>query len=146
MVVALLVVFTAMAPLLVAASLGSKDWPPLLFALLWIAILGWNAYWFLLRLCYRIELREARLCWWAPARRGSLPLDRLRVVRPSRFAFNLAVFESDSGAAVLVLVQRGFAEFAAQVQAAAPKANVRIGRYARIVNRLPGFNGFWPGR
>src|SRR6266540_2361944 len=49
------------------------------------------------------------------------------------------------GPDVVTLTQRGFKPFAAAVQAAAPHASVTVGRYARLVERLPGFSRFRSG-
>jgi hypothetical protein len=115
------------------------------FTLLWTAGVAWNAYWFLFRLCHRIDLYEDALYWSTPLRHGRLDLHSLTAVRPGRIGWGIAVFESTAGQNVLTLPRRGFAQFAAAVQTAAPHASVDIGLYARIAERFPGFNGFRPG-
>jgi hypothetical protein len=71
-------IFGATVPLVVAV--GDRDGPTLLFLLVWIAVLGWNAYWFLLRLCYRLDLQDGILHWRAPLRSGHAPLVGLRAL------------------------------------------------------------------
>lgn len=124
-VLVMFAIFGAAVPFVVAASLGDRDGPPLLFVLAGIAAVGWNAYWFLLRLCHRLDLEDGVLRWWAPLRSGHAPLADLRALRPVRLTPNVAVFDFVDGPRVLVLVGRGFAAFAARVQAAAPQAAVR---------------------
>jgi transposase len=58
---------------------------------------------------------------------------------------NVAVFDFVDGPRVLVLVSRGFAAFAARVEAAAPQAAVRTNRYIRLTEWLPGSSGFGSG-
>jgi hypothetical protein len=135
-------IFGATAPVALSASPGDRDGPPLLFALAWIAVLCWNAYWFLLRLCYRLDLEDGILRWWAPLRSGHAPLTGLRALRPARLGPNVAVLEFVDGPHVLVLAGRGFAEFAARVQATAPQAVVRTSWYIRLTKRLPGSGRF----
>jgi hypothetical protein len=138
-------IFGATVPLVIAASLGDRDGPTLLFVLAWIAVLCWNAYWFLLRLCYRVDLQDGILRWRAPLRSGNAPLVGLRALRPGRLSPNIAVFEFVDGPRVLVLARRGLADFAARVQAAAPQAVVRTSWYTRLTERLPGSTGFRSG-
>src|SRR6266511_2670017 len=78
------------------------------------------------------------------ARGGSseIPLNQLRSVDPSRHRFNTADFVSVHTGRVPVLIRRGFAEFVAEVQAAAPHVTVTSNRYSRMVERLPGSSGF----
>jgi hypothetical protein len=80
-------------PLVVAASLRDRDGPLVLFVVAWIAAFAWNAYWFLLRLCYRLDLEGGMLRWWAPLRSGDAPLAGLLALRPVRLTPNVAVFD-----------------------------------------------------
>jgi hypothetical protein len=112
------------------------------FALLWTAILIWNGYWFLARLCYRLELGDGGLYWYTPLRHGHIPLSELRTLTPFRLAAQIHVISSTTGRPVLVWAGKGFTEFAGHVQQAAPHVAVRVGRYARVSERMPGFNRF----
>jgi hypothetical protein len=136
-------IFAAFAGwLLVRLALGRLD-APLWFVLLWIGAVGWNAYWFLLRLCYRLDLDDRTLRWWAPLRRGEIPLDQLREIRP--YGFGTVLFVPAEGRPAAVLVRRGVPAFVAAVQEAAPHVRVTVNRYSRVLDRLPGPSGFRRG-
>ena len=49
--------------ILVADIVDSKPPVPLAFLLLWIAAACWCGYWFLLRICYRIDVANGVLRW-----------------------------------------------------------------------------------
>jgi hypothetical protein len=131
--------------MMIVSAVQDQEAPPLVFTLLWIAAVSWIAYGLLFRLSHRIDLYEDALYWRAPMRHGRLDLHRLVAVRPGRLDWGRAVFESTDDRTVVTRVERGFAPFAAAVQAAAPHARVSVGRYARIVERLPGFSRFRSG-
>lgn len=113
-----------------------------LFLVPMLAGLCWIANRWLRCVSYRADLRERTLRWWAPLRSGEIPLNQLRAVGPSRHGFHTADFVSVGGGRVPVLIRRGFAEFLVEVQAAAPQVTVRLNRYSRMVDRLPGSSGF----
>jgi len=138
-------VFAMGAIVMIVGDLRYHEGPPVVFTLLWIAAVSWIAYGLLFRVCDRIDLYEDALYWWAPMRHGRLDLHRLVAVRPGRLGWGRAVFESTDDRTIETRVERGFAPFAAAVQAAAPHASVSVGRYARIVERLPGFSRFRSG-
>ncbi len=106
------------------------------FGALWLAVLGLNGYWFLVRLAYRVDLHEHAVRWWTPLRSGRIPLDRLHEIRPSQLGHSVVVFEVGGGPAVLVMATRRFVGCAEQVQAAAPRVNVRLNWYLRLVGRF----------
>jgi hypothetical protein len=106
------------------------------------AVLCWNANWWLRRVSYRVDLRARTLHRWAPLRSGEIQMDQLRMVSPSRHGFGIVDLVSMHGGRVPVLIRRGFAEFAAEVQAAVPHVTVRLNWYSRMVDRLPGSSGF----
>jgi hypothetical protein len=135
-------IFLVIAALLVAAATDSGPGPQLAAALAWTAGVIISGYWYLRRFPYRIELTATTLRWWTPTHRGELPLDRLRAVRPFRFAPNVAIFEPLEGKRVPVMTRHGFAEFSAEVRAAAAHVNTDCSRYARITGRVPGPSGF----
>jgi hypothetical protein len=65
-------VFALVGIALVAwVAAGSAPWP---VATLWLLGLGWNAYWWLLRIGVSIEVVDQVLTWRAPLRTRSLPL------------------------------------------------------------------------
>jgi hypothetical protein len=118
------------------ASTASTDVRFLLFGLFWLAALGWNAYWWLVRISYRLDLNGDELRWLTPTRSGTIPLHQLRAIRPYRFGRNVTVFEVGDGSSILVLTRRGFTDFTARVQAAAPHVTVRLNWYIRLIDRF----------
>jgi len=121
---------------------AGRWWGVFLFLVPMLAGLCWILNWWLRCVSYRVDLRERTLRWWAPLRSGEIPLNQLRSVDPSRHRFNTADFVSVHTGRVPVLIRRGFAEFVAEVQAAAPHVTVTSNRYSRMVERLPGSSGF----
>ena len=67
---------------LVADFVEAKPPVPVAFVLLWIAALCWLGYWFLLRICYRIDVADGVLRWATPLRSGVMPVSELRGARP----------------------------------------------------------------
>ena len=102
----------------------------------WFVALALNGYWFLLREAYRMDLHERALRWWSPLRSGRIPLDRLHEIRPAPFGPSAMAFEVGGGPDIPVQANRRFAAFAEQVQAAAPRINVRLIWYLRMAGRF----------
>ncbi len=75
--------------LLVADIVEAKPPVPIVFVLLWIAALCWLGYWFLLRICYRIDVANGVLGWATPLRSGRVPVSELRGARPMFQRINL---------------------------------------------------------
>jgi hypothetical protein len=73
--------------LAVTEAAGARHMPPVWFVLLWLAALAWNGYWFLFRLCYRLELADGVVHWFTPLRSGWVSVAEVRGARP---AFNLS--------------------------------------------------------
>ncbi len=82
-----LILVAAGIGLTAAEATGAKHMPPVWFVLLWIAALGWNGYWFLLRLCWRLDLADGVVHWFTPLRSGWVSVAEVRGARP---AFNLS--------------------------------------------------------
>jgi hypothetical protein len=101
------------------------------FVLGWIAILGWNGYWFLLRIVYQLEVRGGVLWWRAPLRSGQVPITEVVAVRPSRVAVTGHVVTTRRGTILVTFATPGFAEFAAALQAVQPTVSVRVGLLAQ---------------
>jgi hypothetical protein len=55
-------------------SVTGHGGPPPLFLVLWFAVLGWNVYWWLFRLAFRVELVGDTLRWRAPLAGGAMPV------------------------------------------------------------------------
>ena len=133
----------AVLPLLAVAgtvmTISGHPGPPLPFVLLWWAILGWNAYWFLLRLAVRVQLTPHTLRWQTALRNGEIPLSRVRRMRPHRFGGSKAqVIEVEGERPVLVWADAGVVQFGEQLRAVAPHVDVRIGWMTRWSDRLSG--------
>ena len=144
-IVGLALVIVVAAVVITRMSAGYSDGPPLPFMLLWLAVLGWASYWWLFRICYRLELDDRMIRWYAPLRRGELALSDLREIVPFRLGSNVAVLKTVQGDSVLVAIRKGFTDFARAVQEAAPQVDVRLGWPARLVERMPGRSGFEAG-
>ncbi len=121
---------------LVAAVVATG--PPLWFVGLYLLALVWNAYWFLFRIAYRLDLSQDELSWHAPFRSGTVNLRQIDQMRPQRLGSTFEVIALRQGRPLLVMVQKGFADFASEVQARAPHIGVRIGSLARLGNKFPG--------
>ena len=98
------------------------------FTVAWFLILFWNAYWFLFRISYRIEMQGNQIRWFTPLRRGQFALDDLVSIRSSPLN-QLSVFKRRSGPSVIMTVQRGLSEFTDEVRHRAPRVSVRAGLY-----------------
>ena len=135
--------FVLAACFLVALSLTRPDQaPPWWFSALWCLAVIWNAYWFLFRISYRLDLDSDVLRWYAPLRHGAVPLNQLCKVRPSRAGGQIQKLDAVSHRPVLVLARKGFVAFAAQLSLAAPHVDIRIGWAATLLECLPGATGF----
>ncbi len=119
---------------MVGILLATRLFPaPAWFVLLWMAVFGWNGYWFLLRIVYQLEVRGGVLWWWAPLRSGQVPIAEVVAVRPSRVAVTGHVVATRRGTIWVTFATPGFAEFAAALQAVQPTVSVRVGRLAQPV-------------
>jgi hypothetical protein len=114
------------------------------FGLLWIAMVGWNAYWFLLRIVYQFEVGDGVLSWRAPLRSGQVPVTEVIAIRPSRLGVGYVV-ATRRGAILVAFASQGFGEFAAALQALQPSMAVRVGRLspARAPRRWRDGSGFY---
>ncbi|MDQ1541895.1 MAG: hypothetical protein QOH29_2621 [Actinomycetota bacterium] len=137
-VIAMFVVFAVVAVVLVVNLATGASGPPIGFSVFWIAAVVWNAYWFLLRVAYRVDLQDHELRWRAPLKSGTIPLDTLREIRPSRMSSNVELFEWDGGRPLIVFAMKGLRDFCAVIQAATPHVGVRFGWQARLAERMPG--------
>ena len=124
---------------------GSNPGPGPLFGVAWCLILLWNAYWFLFRISYRVELEDNQIRWFTPTRQGEFALDDLVSISSPLLLYQLSIFKRRSGPSVIMMVQRGLPEFAAEVHQRAPEITVKTGIYARFV-RVSGWDGFQRGK
>ena len=117
---------------MVGILLATRTFPaPAWFVLLWMAVFGWNGYWFLPRIVCQLEVRGGVLWWWAPLRSGQVPIAEVVAVHPSRVAVTGHVVATRRGTIWVPFATPGFAEFAAALQAVQPTVSVRVGRLAQ---------------
>jgi hypothetical protein len=124
---------------------GSDPGPGPLFGVAWFLILLWNAYWFLFRISYRVELENDQIRWFTPLRHGEFALDDLVSIGSPLIVYQLSIFKRRSGPSVIMMVQRGLSEFGAEVHHRAPEVTVTSGIYERFL-RVSGWNGFKRGK
>ena len=99
------------------------------FAVLWAVAVCWNAYWFLLRNVYQLEVADGALRWWAPLRSGRVPIGEVVAIRPSRIYGH--VVTTKQGTISVPFASAGFEKLAAALQAAQPMVSVRVGGLSR---------------
>ncbi|MGY2079970.1 hypothetical protein [Modestobacter sp. SYSU DS0657] len=119
----LFAVFGVVAVGLIIATAQGQG-PPLLFLLLWLGALGWNAWWFLVRTCVELEVTGAQLHWATPLRAGAVPLLDVARIRRSRLSDTLAVIELRTGRPLMVPVRYGFAAVEREIVAGSPGVEV----------------------
>jgi hypothetical protein len=100
------------------------------FAVLLAVAVCWNAYWFLLRIVYQLEVADGVLRWWAPLRTGHVPIGEVVAIRPSRIYGH--VVTTRRGTILVAFASAGFEKFAAALQAAQPMVSVRVGGLTRL--------------
>jgi hypothetical protein len=115
--------FAVAAVVLVVTALRG-DGLPGWFVVLWLAALGWNAYWWLFRIPQEVRVGGSTLAWSAPLRRGEVPLDDVVRLRPSRTGRQFAVVELRGRRPLVVPIRYGFAGFRNALAAGAPQAEV----------------------
>jgi hypothetical protein len=94
-------------PLITSVVRGRQPGP--LFAALWLAVFGWNAYWWLFRVCTEVRVGGGRLAWRTPLRRGEVATTDVSRIRPSRgLQRQMAVVELHGRRPLLVPVRYGF--------------------------------------
>jgi hypothetical protein len=150
--IVLYVRFLAMAvALLVATANGAKQIPTMWFLGPWLVWGCVSGYLLLFRFCYRLELADGALHWFAPVRSGWLPVTEIRGARPAfewmyrsrlkyldrstrydrNFEFAEAI-DRAAGKPLLVLVTRWnsnrLAYFLDDVQKYVPDAPMRYGQ------------------
>ncbi len=114
-------------------------------AVVWLAIVVWNAYWFLLRFAHRVELDGSTLRWRAPLRSGSVALADIRRVRPSWLFSNIQVMDTGARGPAMVWAVRGFRDLVDAVWVERPGLPCQLSPQARIAARMPLRSGFRAG-
>ena len=108
----------------VVVTTARGNGPPVWFTCLWLAALGWNAYWWLGRTAIEVTVDGATLRWTTALRRGSAPLEDVVRIRASRTSRQLAVIERREGRPLMVPVRNGFGALERSIQAGAPAASI----------------------
>jgi hypothetical protein len=117
--------FAAAAAWIVVQVVRGGDGPPPWFAAVWLAILGWNAYWWVFRICTEVRVEAGRLAWRTPLRRGEVPLTDVTRIRPSRAGQRqTAVVELRGHRPLLVPVRYGFERLSRALTDAVPGLRV----------------------
>ncbi|MEN0083691.1 MAG: hypothetical protein AAGC66_02885 [Leifsonia sp.] len=75
--IAVMAVLTFGGISILGQTIAGRPGPPLFFMVVWFAALGWNVYWWLFRIAYRVDLVDGVLTWRAPLARGSLPVNAI---------------------------------------------------------------------
>jgi len=117
-------------------SLLTGGGPPAWFAVIWLAVLAWNAYWFLWRLATDLWLEGNTLHWKAPLGSGSVDVSEIEEVRPHRMAGNIEVIRVREGRPIMTMATRGIEELNDDIVRLHPGLPARVGRSVRFSNRL----------
>ena len=95
--------------------IAGRPGPPLFFIALWFATLGWNVYWWLFRVAYRVELVAETLQWRALFHRGTMPVRAIERVGSFFGAPYTCVLRGKGHQSVLVFTQ--FRSFSPMLEA-----------------------------
>jgi hypothetical protein len=98
--------------------------PPVWFGAVWLAALGWNAYWWLLRMCTLLAVDDHDLRWRTLVRGGTIPLTAVRAVGRSRLGSQFATIHLDGTSSLQVPVHLGFARLTTALKSAAPHIDI----------------------
>ena len=120
---------------------GDNDAPPILFTLVWLAGVGWNAYWWLFRIASEIALDPPRLTAKCPFQKRTVPLHEIMAIRPMRVAPNLVIFVIHGQRPIITMVVKGFREFTEEIQRIRPDLPIRLGKWTKLTEALPGRYG-----
>lgn len=102
---AILGVLTIGGVSILVQTLSGNAGPSLFFLVFWFAALGWNIYWWLFRIAYRVELVGDTLYWWAPLSRGEVPVAAVESVGRSFGARSTCVLRATGHRSVTVFTQ-----------------------------------------
>jgi hypothetical protein len=121
---------------MVTISLAIEEPAAGLFGVACFVMAGIQGYRFVVRPADRMYLHERALRWRTMFGSGRVPLDRLTVIRASRWGSGLAVVEVGDGSAVEVLVNRHFVRFTERITDVAPHVSVRLDWWQRMIGRF----------
>jgi hypothetical protein len=115
--------FAAVAVVIVLGA-SRHQGPPVGFLVFWFGALGWNAYWWLFRMCTEMKVEGPTLSWSTALRHGTAPMSDVRRMRKSRMGRQLAVIELQGRRPLLVPVRYGFSDLQNALSAGAPQAAI----------------------
>lgn len=118
--------------------------PPVGFVAIWLAILVWNAYWWLFRIVVSVTVRNGTLEWESPLQRGRIPMSTLTGFRPVAPMLNIVRITHTEGRALLVVPIKGIEGLAAAIRDARPDLDVRLGAMTGFRGRMPGPSAWRP--
>lgn len=104
--------------------------PPVVFVILWLAAFGWNAYLWLFRIAWRLELDGDVLKWQTPLRHGQSLAEDIRSIGPHPLSEQVSVISRESLPRIYILTRSGFNQFAEELMKVAPAASYRENSYA----------------
>ncbi|HTL42523.1 MAG TPA: hypothetical protein VL294_13725 [Pseudolysinimonas sp.] len=103
--------FGCLAAFVVAFAAQRADLAGAAFLVLWIAVVAWNAYMLLWRLCIRLDVEGDRLLWTAPLRSGETRVSEIVAIRPGLLGRSTVIALRD-GRGLEFLSRTGVREFA----------------------------------
>jgi hypothetical protein len=106
------------------------------FMVVWFAIVLGNGYLLLFRVAYRLEVRGRALHWYAPLRRGIVPVAQVTAVTPF-FNPSVLVIRTETGVSPLMYPRRGFPAFLRALSRLNPMLPERLPASTRF------FSGIW---
>jgi hypothetical protein len=127
----------------VTAARGDVPW---IFAAFWVLALLWNAYWFLWRVGYSIEVNGRVVVWRSVLRRQSVPLSEL--TGNGSLWVSLDRVTVRAGPSLMMMTGRGWTEFLSRLNAVESDSRFRATGMDRLVDRIPvlamwGIDGFY---
>ena len=142
-ILAAFTMFGVAAIALAVTTVAADGGPPWYFTTLFLAVMAWNAYWWLVRFSYQLVLDGTEFRWATPLRSGSFPVSEMDSIRPFAGVGPILV-TSPGRRSAIVMMAKGLDEFTRAVQAANPTVTVDLGPFARLQERLPGRNRTTP--
>ncbi|MDR6970787.1 hypothetical protein [Leifsonia shinshuensis] len=106
------------------------------FMVVWFGLLLLNTHFLLFRAAYRLEVRGQDLYWFAPFRRGVVPVAEVTGVAPF-FNPSIVVFKAESGVSPLIIPRRGITNFLIALHRLNPALPTTLPKTTRF------FSGVW---
>jgi len=118
--------------------------PPIGFTLFWVGAVAWNAYWFLFRIGYQVEVDGQVVTWRTPLRRRTADLNRLTGVGSLWMGFSRLTVDGERSLFMMTLGP-GWVTFLQALAQAHPTATFPPTALDRLGARWPGAGWFGPG-